>query len=255
MNEAHTRRRFLAAMGTVPLAAILERGFLRAGGGRHRIVPLYLQRHTLSCEMAALHMVAEYFGRTLTEETLIEMLPVHDAPPRLASDGSMIWGDPHRAFVGSIDGKQIYHDALEKYPPGARKAWEWGYGVYPEVIAEVATRLNLPVYGVDSIEDVYWHLERGRPVIPIVPYGGDTKAVEWSWFTERGDRIRVIDGEHSVVVRPDRDEKYVYVNDPTLYAGDRVSRYTHEDFARAFEILSMAVAIGKPSWVIPANIV
>jgi len=204
--------------------------------------------------MSALHMVADYYRRNVTEDALIEMLAFQKEPPRVEG-GRMIWGDPNEGFVGSVDGKQIYRQALEEHPPGEKKVWEWGYGVYPKPIAEVAAKMNLPAYLIDSLDDVYRHLDKGNPVIAIVPAKGETKATKWWWYTERGDRIEVIDREHAVVLEPRYNDDYVYVNDSALYAGDEVFKYRHEDLAKAFGILSMGVAIGAPRWVIPPNAV
>jgi uncharacterized protein YvpB len=244
----------LAALGATSLAAVVGRLPVLPGSEPRQFVPHHRQRHTLSCEMAALRMVAGYYRRRVTEDALIEILPFHGEQPRLEG-ATMIWGDPNQGFVGSVDGKQIYREALEEHPPEKKRVWEWGYGVYPKPIAEVAARLNLPAYLLDSLDDVYRHLARGNPVIAIVPSGGDTRATRWWWYTERGDRITVIDREHAVVLEPRYNDDYVYVNDSALYAGDEVFKYRHDDLARAFGVLSMAVAIGAPRWTIPLNAV
>lgn len=235
-------------MGGLALSGLAGGTRVWADENRKRAVPYYRQRHTLSCEMTTLRMAASYFGRELSEELLVRMLEVDESPLRLEDDGTMIWGDPDKGFVGSIDGKQIYHDALKRYPPSQRTPWQWGYGVYTKPIAQVATRIGLYTTCLDSIDDVYRHLDRGHPVIALVPHAGKTQAKKWSWYTEKGDEIPVINGEHAVVLRPGYDGEHVGVNDPTLYPEDRVLEYAHEDFAKAFSILSMAVAIGKPRY-------
>lgn len=195
--------------------------------------------------MACLRMAAAYMGHEVSEETLLELLDFEATPLHLQRDGSLVWGDPNRGFIGNIDGWQIYYGGLREHPPTRRHVWWWGYGVYPKAIAEVATSLGLAAYLIDSLDDVYWHLDRGRPVIPIVPADGVTETVRWSWHTESGDRVPVINREHSVVLQPRYDQDRLAVNDPMLNRRQQIHDYTHGDFARAFSLLSMAVAIGR----------
>ena len=197
-------------------------------------------------------MAAAYLGQEVSEAQLLGMLTFDDTTLRIRKNGTLIWGDPRKGFVGNLDGWQIYYGGLREHPPHRRSVQWWGYGAYVQPLAEVATRLGLAATCVDELSSVYWHLDRGRPVIAIVPAGGRTEAVEWAWYTEKGDRVPVINREHAVVLNPGYDSHRIYVSDPGLDRDEQVFHYTHRDFASAFRILSMAVAIGGPRYSVRA---
>ncbi len=184
-------------------------------------------------------------GQEISEERLLTMLSFDNTTLRIRKNGTLIWGDPRKGFVGNLDGWQIYYGGLREHPPHRRNVRWWGYGVYVQPIAEVATRLGLEATCIDNLSSVYWHLDHGRPVIAIVPAGGKTEAVAWAWHTENGDLVPVMNREHAVVLNPGYDSHRVFVSDPGLDRDEQVFEYTHRDLARAFSILSMAVAIGR----------
>lgn len=160
-------------------------------------VPVYLQQHTLSCELATLRMALAYRQFAKTEEELLIQVG-YDPSPRRGN----IWGDPYETFVGNIDGKQM----------------STGYGVYWPPIARVA---NLYTKAAEfsglSITDILKEVERSNPVI-IWTYS--KSGIPTYWFTTSGERIFAASGEHTVVVvgfvGSVDDPSQIIVNDPLI---------------------------------------
>ena len=113
-------------------------------------VPFHYQRHTLTCEIAALRMAAEYHGQVWAEESLLIFMPKDEGQPRYEGD-SVVWADPNRKFPGNVRGWQLYRDGLRHYPQRAR-AGLWGYGLHAPVVAEMATRMGLTAELFDRVE-------------------------------------------------------------------------------------------------------
>lgn len=210
------------------------------------VVPYFRQEHLLSCEMAALRMAAAYLGEPVSEEALLKMLAFDETPLRIRKNGTLVWGDPRKGFVGNLDGWQMYYGGWREHPPHRRNVRWWGYGVYVQPVADVATKIGLAASCIDELDDIYWHLDRHQPVIAIVPAGGKTETVTWGWYTEQGGSVPVMNREHAVVLNPGYDERRICVSDPGLDRDEQIFEYTHRDFARAFSVLSMAVAVGRP---------
>ncbi len=250
----YSRRQFLTRLGGSAFAIAAGRGIAWAGSRdtSHHIIPYHRQEHLLSCEIASLRMAAAFYGQEASEEELLGMLPFEKMPPRTRRNGKLIWGDPRKGFVGNLDGWQIYYGGLWEHPPSRRNVHWWGYGVYIEPIAEVATKIGLAAQCLDELDSVYWHLDHGHPVIAIVPAGGKTETVVWTWHTKHGEQVPVMNREHAVVLNPGYDSDRIWVNDPDRDLDERILAYTHRDFARAFGILSMAVAISGPRVSVPS---
>lgn len=233
-----TRRQLLRA-GILAAASLLgpARGAGASSDRRLLSIPFHYQRHTLTCEMAALRMAAEYLGQELSEEALLRLMPVDERQPR-DEDGIVVWTDPNRAFPGNYRGWQLYREGLREYPERAERG-QWGYGVHAPVIAEVAVRIGLAAEVFDRPSAVYTAIDRRRVPIVIVPDGGREDAVLWSWYTPQGHRVDVMNAEHSVVVRG-YDSKTVWVHDPK----GKVWSYPRGQFERVFSFLHSGVAIG-----------
>ena len=100
------------------------------------------------------------------ESTFVFLLPSDSSLPRY-QNGTRIWGDPDRAFVGKIDGRQ-----------SANPAKLTGYGIHAEGILPYVKR-ELKKYGLtaqkkpfdsDSIRD---SLAAGHPVFFWYVLGAD----------------------------------------------------------------------------------
>jgi uncharacterized protein YvpB len=238
VSSGYSRRGFLKASAWLAGAWALPSG---AAVGRanavHLDIPFHYQRHTLSCEMAALRMAAEYLGQVHAEGDLLSIMPTDASQPRLEGN-EVVWADPNRAFPGNYRGWQLYRGGLSERPDRARRRL-WGYGVHAPVVATVAIAIDLQAELFDEVEQVYRAIERGWVPIVIVPDGGRTEAIRWSWHTPQGKAVQVMNAEHSVVVRG-YDDQIVLVHDPK----GKVFRYERPAFEKAFRLLNSGVAIG-----------
>jgi hypothetical protein len=208
-------------------------------------VPRFRQQRSLSCEMAALRMAAAFQGVAKSETDLVALLPADRSQPR-AEGQHVVWADAERLFAGNIRGWQLVYGGLHSYPSRARRG-AWGYGVHAPGIAEVAARLGLEAQLFDSADQVFRALDRGNPVVVIVPCSGKSTARKWMWYTSKGVVVDVIDCEHAITVRG-YDERRVFVHDPLGAAAS----YARGVFQRAFDLLKSGVEIGPPRHVVPA---
>ena len=160
-------------------------------------VPAYLQKYSLSCEIAALQMALEFKGVKLDEDTIISQVGIDNTPRK---DG--IWGDPHAAFVGNVSGRQMIN----------------GYGVYWEPIARVARNYRQATdfrgWGIGQLTH---QIASSNPVV-IWVYSTNGSPV--SWNTQAGKSIFGVRGEHAVVavgfVGVKDNPSAIIVNDPLI---------------------------------------
>ena len=158
-------------------------------------VPIMLQQHGLSCEVAALRMALGFRGVQVSEETLLTKVGVDNTP----HEGDT-WGDPYVAFVGNVDGKQMVD----------------GYGVYWPPIERVAKEYR-------SAEDFEgWEtsaltqkISEGNPVVIWVYSSGGWPT---SWKTPSGKTITGTRDEHAVTavgyVGTASNPSQLIINDP-----------------------------------------
>lgn len=164
-------------------------------------VPSFRQERNLSCEAAALRMALAAKGVTLSEREILAKIGVD--PTKHTDD---IWGDPHVAFVGNVDGRQP----------------TTGYGVYWEPIARVASiyRKGRAFTG-GTVQLLTAEIANGNPVIV---WGNATTGRRIDWVTPSGKKIVSINGEHTRTVKgfvgPAGNPTSIIVNDP-LY-GERI---------------------------------
>lgn len=208
-----------------------------ASDGRLLRIPFHYQRRTLTCEIAALRMAAEYHGQVWTEDGLLAFTPIDERQPR-DEDGNVVWADPNLAFPGNVGGWQLYRDGLQEHPERAKRGL-WGYGLHAPAIANLAVRIGLKADLFDRVDAVYAALDRGHVPIVIVPDGGRDEAIKWLWYTPQDEPVTVMNAEHAVVVRG-YDDNRVWVNDPK----GKVWTYPRDRFETAFALLGSGVAIG-----------
>jgi len=160
-------------------------------------VPPYLQKYTLSCELAALRMALAFRGIAVSEDTLLSKVGVDLTP-----HNGNVWGDPYLAFVGNVRGKQMAD----------------GYGVHWEPIARVAREYRqASSFAGWSISELTGSILSGNPVIIWVYSAGGWPT---HWFTPDGRRIYAARDEHAVTVvgfvgLPDNPSQII-VNDPLV---------------------------------------
>ncbi len=199
----------------------------RAGGGTVTVperpvaasiaVPLVKQALPDNCETASLAMLLAYRGKH-TGQLALQRRVAHSPPldPTVAADGSEVWGDPSRGFVGRADGGG---------PAG-------GFGVYQGPIRALAGREGVTLRDLTGTqpEAVYRTLLRGHPVLAWVALAAGPYA---TWQTPAGRTVHINWGEHALVltgVGPDR----VRVNEPL--AGVRET-WSREEFESAWRAL------------------
>lgn len=143
-------------------------------------VPYHRQEHALSCEIASLKMILNYYNVKVSESELLQLLPFDTRMPRSKNN---IWGDPNKGFVGNIDGK---------IP-------DVGYGVYEKPIYDLAYKFDRSavILTPSTLNGILTEVEAGHPVIV---WGTLSSGKDISWMTREGQKIKAIYGEHTRVV-------------------------------------------------------
>lgn len=191
-------------------------------------VPFHRQEHPLSCEIATLKMALGSHKIVVAEDTLIAQLPFDPTPKRAG-----IWGDPHRGFVGTIDGLM----------PAS------GYGVYWEPIAKLGARYaHTSIFRHGSATDLAKHITAGNPVIIWGYYG---RPASYFWRTPAGTPIQAVAGEHTRVVYgfdgPVSSPTRFYLMDPLF---GRMTWSTAELMANWSSFDHTGVVVARPlRWV------
>lgn len=158
-------------------------------------VPIYLQQHTLSCEIASLRMALAYKGKKLSEETILGQVGVDNTP-----HSGNIWGNPNNAFVGNVDGNQMID----------------GYGVYWNPIARVAKMYrSAQEFQGWSITQLTQALSEDHAIVIWTYSSGGWPT---SWNTPDGQHIFAYRDEHAVTavgyVGPADNPSQIIINDP-----------------------------------------
>ncbi|MDZ7798104.1 MAG: Ig-like domain-containing protein [Patescibacteria group bacterium] len=140
-------------------------------------VSFHRQEHNLSCEVATLVMALNYKGVNVGEAELINLIGFDPTPKQ-----NGIWGNPHIAFVGDIDGLQ----------PST------GYGVYWQPIAAAGQNYRPTRWFTDGrLETITSEIKKGNPVI-IWGTAGTGRRIDWK--TTSGGNVVAVTGEHTMVV-------------------------------------------------------
>ncbi len=160
-------------------------------------VPAYLQKYTLSCEIASLRMALNFRGANVSEDDLIPKVGLDSTP-----HNGDTWGNPYNAFVGNIRGTQMKD----------------GYGVYWGPIAKAARsyRQAQDFQGWNT-NQVTKEITNGNPVIIWIYSHNGTRT---SWKTPDGVNVYAVRDEHAVVVvgfvGPADNPTQIIVNDPLI---------------------------------------
>jgi uncharacterized protein YvpB len=160
-----------------PTAAVVTTSIV-AGIELH-VMPIALdyQDSPLSCEAAALKMALAGVGVRVTERQIMKIVGYD---PTIRRNG--VWGDPNRAFVGNIAGRQN----------------TTGYGVHWDPIARAAkTWRNARVIKNITPSQVAIELAAGHPV---VIWGTMGAAYQDHWKTPSKKLIAAWKGEHARTV-------------------------------------------------------
>jgi uncharacterized protein YvpB len=187
---------------------------LSAGGGTvtvpecpvasHVRLPVVKQALRNNCETAALSMLLAARRIWAHQLKLQRQLPRSEPlDPSTDPDGTMVWGDPARGFVGRAGGG------------GAAG----GYGVYVPPIKALAARRGVALRDLSRRRPsaIYRALLQGRPVLAWV---GLSDGPFKTWRTPDGRRVTGNFGEHTVVLTGVRGQA-LSVNDPLV--GERTT--------------------------------
>lgn len=160
-------------------------------------VPMYLQKYTLSCEIAALVMALNYRDLHVTEDEIIDKVGKDPTPHK-----GNIWGNPNSAFVGNIKGTQMAD----------------GYGVHWAPIAKAARLYREAQDFQDwNIGQLTLAIENNNPVVVWIYSHNGTKT---SWKTPDGIDIYAVRDEHAITVvgfvGPPNNPTQIIVNDPLI---------------------------------------
>ncbi len=142
-------------------------------------VPFHRQEHNLSCEIATLVMALAYRDIHISEAEIISFIGID--PPLQKENG--VWGNPHIAFVGDIDGHQ----------PST------GYGVYWQPIANAAQQYGSSSYWFTgwTLQQLTAEIQKGNPVIVWGTAGSGSRI---DWQTPTGGNVVAVNGEHTRTV-------------------------------------------------------
>ncbi|MDP3730916.1 MAG: C39 family peptidase [bacterium] len=142
-------------------------------------VPFHRQERALSCEIATLRMVLNYYGLQVSEKELLAKLPFETSSSRQPGN---VWGNPNLGFVGNINGRMP----------------DSGYGVYEEPIALVANQYReAKALRGTTLVTILQEVVNGRPVIV---WGHISSGKDISWRTTEGEYIKAIYGEHTKII-------------------------------------------------------
>ena len=228
--DARRERRGIARVKLLTDRAALMRRVRRAaalGGGivelPQRVVssqatlPVVKQRLRNNCETAALSMLLAARGIRVDQLVLqrqIERSGTLD--PRTAPNGTMIWGDPERGYVGRAEGGGV----------------AGGFGVYEGPVKALAERRGARLRDLSRRPPaaIYRRLQEGRPVMVWV---GLSDGPYKTWRSPQGRSVTGNFGEHTVVLTGIQGDT-LRLNDPL--AGARTT-WTKADFELMWERL------------------
>jgi uncharacterized protein YvpB len=230
----------------------------------------YIQKYTLSCEIAAVRMIMESFWKRYSEESIYRSIP---RSPGVLSWG--IWWDPDEEFVGYLTGTQW---------------WRTGYGIYEKPLSDYLTKrwytteiINASTYTPEMTPHAHlvyllgkvklwsrvilwwdWCTDTayedgilgngGRWILRYFPLAAknicsrSSDERQFSWKTEEGKEIQWLSGEHTFILLGYIGSKnwisHIIVWD--TYTGRHI--FSYEEWMRKWELMeyrSMRVTIEK----------
>jgi uncharacterized protein YvpB len=187
-------------------------------------VPWQHQAYNLSCEESSLSMVEAFFGRTVSDQAVLDFVQVDLAHYWTGPGG----GDPFAEFVGDPNGSEVKNT---------------GYGVYWPPIRAAATHFGAPVTGAGqgiAPSAVYAAIKAGGPAIVWVTFDLAAHARN-DYVAFDGQTIPYAGPEEHAMVVTGVSDSSVRLNDP-----DR-SQYwvSRSQFETAYAVYGqMAVLFG-----------
>jgi uncharacterized protein YvpB len=179
---------FILSLFLIPVGAVAEELPIGAQGWQPKArvylfnVPFYRQQSSLTCEIASLRSALKAIGVTVSEWDLWARLRKDFTKRSVQADGSLVWGDPNKGFVGNKDGSMP----------------KTGYGVFSPPIAELANwYATSSIIRVDDPYVIDRALSQGHPIIIWSAVGNPTVM---SWKTLEGRMIQAPIREHTRVI-------------------------------------------------------
>ena len=125
----------------------------------------YIQKYSLSCEIAAVKMVMQSLGTKKTEEAIIKKIPVFSWP---MTNG--VWWDPDQEFVGYITGTQ---------------GWKTGFGIYEFPLLRYVKNEGFTVSRNNNIIDPVMDPKKELTKLLEGIKNGSRVILWWDWCTDR----------------------------------------------------------------------
>lgn len=177
------------------LASAFQSSFTTEVSRKILSIGLDYQDKALSCEAAALKMALAGKGVRVSEDDIMQIVGYDPTSHR-----SDVWGDPDKAFVGSITGRQNSS----------------GYGVHWDPIARAAQKWRkADAFQGWTVQQLAQALADGNPV---VIWGTLGPAYHDPWKTPSGRTINAWKGEHARTaigfVGSVADPQQFIINDP-----------------------------------------
>ena len=172
-------------------------------------VPMYYQRHNLSCEETATSMGLAHQGLYISQDQILARLGVDRTPARVVNGRIVRWGNPDRAFVGNVDGSESNYTGLQANPKALVRVLN-SYGARIIKWSEPGVGPN-----VITAQEIYRQVRANHPVVAYATW-------DWNWYpiyhytSPDGNRVPVIalPGLSHVYLVVGVSQTRVLVNDP-----------------------------------------
>ncbi len=172
-------------------------------------VPFIHQAYSLSCEAAALEMALMYYGHNVSQDDILNYFTIDRTPPSRAANGSLVWGNPYRSFVGNYNG-------YENADSGSMS----GYGVYYPRVAAAGN--NFGAYVAQSGEvippsTIYAAAKNRQPVVVWVAFAYQPHPMQYMAAYDGTQNIMYgAPWEHAVTISG-WAPGYVLINNPDTH--------------------------------------
>ncbi len=151
------------------------------------------------CEALAIKMMMEPFGIYKSKDEIAAEIPKDREDAEFDEDGNiMVWGDPDKGFVGSIEGKE-----------------KIGFSIYPTAVVEYLKKyfekpVNLTGASPEVLER---YIRAGHPVVIWATVDFQDAEEGVTWLTDEGREITGTFSVHAMTLVGFDSENY-YLNDP-----------------------------------------
>ena len=164
-STATTAAQFNQITGDLNAIGAAAHGEYRAAVARayHIVygVAVYYQSHSLSCEETATSMALTHQGIYLSQDQILQEMPVQGGHEYVDGNGTVRWGNPYEGFVGDVNGSEHNYTGYQaNWPPLVRVARAHGASIVGA--------------GPMSAETIYANIIANHPVVVYATY-------DWAW--------------------------------------------------------------------------